>query len=411
MKKTSIFIALIFGFVSVASTQNTTTEAQTAALKNSNTALTMATNIDTMILTPQNAGALMVVYEKKAASYIQQGSLEQAYLTQKKATICQNIFLKTTSNQKIEETKKSLAIAKLQSDNKLIQDSIDLKNSNLRNYTIFIGLLGLLVVILVFSVYITYKNEHNIAKLNKEITEATAKIIVQETELTHINEVRDKLLSVLSHDLRGPLNSMEGVLNLFENKSFSAAETQKYTEIINKNAKITTVLVDNIVAWSQSQMNGINLVISPFEINELIENNVYLLGLIADNKRIYIKNLLKKSVFVNADKDTVDILIRNLISNAIKFSKAESEIIIDVEEKDGFAQILVQDFGLGIAPELQSEIFSLKSGSTVGTGNEKGTGLGLVLCKEFATRNGGKIWVVSHLGKGSSFYITLPLAS
>ncbi len=225
------------------------------------------------------------------------------------------------------------------------------------------------------------------------------------------NATKDKFFSILAHDLRSPFNSMLGFSNML-NKNFDKYDSEKkkkFISIINDGLRRELKLLDNLLSWSRSQKGiiefnpeRINLSASTDEIIELFIQT-------ANNKEIELKNSISENVFVTADQDMLSTIIRNLLSNAIKYTPKGGEIDIYALMKRTVFEIVIRDSGVGISKENQLKLFDISdSSSTKGTKNETGTGLGLVLCKEFVEKHGGKIWVISETGQGSAFHFTIP---
>ncbi len=171
----------------------------------------------------------------------------------------------------------------------------------------------------------------------------------------------------------------------------------------------THKLLDNLLIWALSQQGKIDFNPERINLHLLADETSDLLMQSTKNKSIKLLNQIPESIFIDADKDMLSTIIRNLISNAVKFTSRGGEITIKAENKQQFTEITVKDNGIGISKKTQSKLFDISENtSTEGTDNEEGTGLGLILCKEFTEKHGGKIWVESEIGKGSSFSFTVP---
>ncbi len=168
-------------------------------------------------------------------------------------------------------------------------------------------------------------------------------------------------------------------------------------------------LLENLLNWAKSQMQGMKVYAKDIELKKISEDCVDLLTPIADKKLVKITNNIRTPIIVFADNEMVKLVIRNLMSNAIKFTTAGNKIILDAKSDKEFATISIKDNGTGISNENREKLFKLTSFSTRGTSNESGMGIGLLLCKDFVDKNGGKIWFESELEKGTTFYFTLPV--
>ena len=238
-----------------------------------------------------------------------------------------------------------------------------------------------------------------------------------EAKLRESNATKDKFFSIIAHDLKSPFNSMLGFSKIL-NKKFDRYNTEKQKQfigIIHNSIQNTYQLLDDLLLWSRSQKGSINFKPEKINLYLLSSGTIEVLEQSAENKSITLKNEIPEDVFVKADNNMLSIIIRNLISNAIKFTPKEGEItikshLITDKSNQKFTEITVKDNGVGISKEIQPKLFDIgENTSSEGTENERGTGLGLILCKEFVEKHGGKIRVESEVGNGSEFIFTLPV--
>uniref|UniRef100_UPI0035625ECB sensor histidine kinase n=1 Tax=Mariniphaga sediminis TaxID=1628158 RepID=UPI0035625ECB len=237
-------------------------------------------------------------------------------------------------------------------------------------------------------------------------------LIKSEAELRHLNATKDKFFSIIAHDLKSPFNSIMGFSELLveqmKEKDYEGIE--KYADIILHSSGRALDLLMNLMEWARSQTGHMEFTPEFFELVSLIDEITPLFQEIGGQKSIAINTALPSNVPVFADKSMISTVLRNLISNAIKFSYTGGEIVISVgENQQSELTISVTDDGVGIPKNSMDKLFRIDENySTKGTQNEKGTGLGLILCKEFVEKHGGKIWVESEEGKGSRFSFTIP---
>jgi len=272
--------------------------------------------------------------------------------------------------------------------------------------------------------YVTtrYKTTYNTAGepvrsfgLNKDITEqvlAENALTKYAEELKELNATKDKFFSIISHDLKSPFNSMIGFSELLLGNlaELTAEEVNEFITNINTTAKKTFELLENLLTWARSQSGKISINQQKIKLKGLTHDVISMLQQAASNKTINLVNLTDPDICVYADKNMLQTIIRNLISNSIKYTKKNGIITTKAEIKGDFAVVSVVDTGMGMDDATKLSLFKLaETKSRPGTANEKGTGLGLILCKEFVGKNGGKIWVESELGKGSTFNFTIPL--
>jgi len=261
-----------------------------------------------------------------------------------------------------------------------------------------------LTIILLFTVY---RSGQRRIKINKLLIEHQEEINKRKEELEQLNQVKDKFFSIISHDLRSPINALLGILNLMDGDNITREEFVTLTKELRTQFNHTRTLINNLLDWALLQMDKLKIQPEKIELSALVTENFNLL-LSLNLKEMKLINNVPPNTYVWSDLNMLNLILRNLILNAIKFSKAGGNIEIFTTEKNDWITIAVRDFGVGIQPEVQRILFEKTMGySTRGTANEKGTGLGLILCKEFVEKNGGTIWLESQVGVGSTFYFTL----
>lgn len=231
-------------------------------------------------------------------------------------------------------------------------------------------------------------------------------------ELQRLSDDKDILMSILAHDLITPFNSMLGFLDLLsENlREYDVNTLENYISIVNNSAKGAFNLLNDILLWTRSQSGAIPFKPKIFNLKSSIEEVTEFLKPNANTKNITINIDESDKTVVFADVDMLNTILRNLISNAIKFTDSGGIVNISSERTESDILVTISDNGIGIAPNILPRLFdTTKLYSTRGTANEKGTGFGLMLCKKFVEEHGGEIWAESELGKGSKFKFTLPL--
>lgn len=233
----------------------------------------------------------------------------------------------------------------------------------------------------------------------------------QNKQLQELNNSKDKFFSLLAHDLRNPFNAVLGFTEILLH-NFDQIKPERILHIIkqiHKSAENGSNLLSNLLEWSRCQTGHISCFPSSLDLGIMVNDAIDFFGIMMTNKRISVQIDKQTDKKVWADENMVNSILRNLLNNAIKFSYLDSKIIISMEVCENFVELSVTDFGLGISEENQQKLFNLNTDyTTVGTGNEKGTGLGLIICKEFADVNKGYIRVASKLGKGACFTVGLP---
>ena len=259
-----------------------------------------------------------------------------------------------------------------------------------------------------------FNKEELVMRVVQQISLVAAKriIIQQNEELKRTISNRDKMYSVIAHDLRSPMASIRMVLNLavsVVSPDTVGEEIYNLLDKANRESEETHDLLDNLLKWAKSQTGRLNVVYQDMDLNEVVPGVVDIFITIAEMKKVKLQFIPNNDKFeVHADNDMIKTVIRNFISNAIKFSREDSSIEVFITRQDDFAKISIRDHGVGIAPERLDTLFH-GGETTYGTGGEEGSGLGLQLCADFARKNGGDVMVESTLGEGSTFSCLIPL--
>jgi two-component system, sensor histidine kinase and response regulator len=281
------------------------------------------------------------------------------------------------------------------------------------------GFLVVTILLLLLLVLVLWTLRKNQFRANKLLTEKNAAIEQQRKEiheqaenLQRVNQVKTKLFSLISHDLRGPISNIQSLLSMLTQRIMTVEEFIAVAEPLKAGLNLNQRTLENLLNWSLSQMEGIRTDTTAFNINSVIHEVSQLMHGIATQKEITIQNLEGCHCSVLADYNQVHLILRNIIHNAIKFSPNHKAISISTESVKGFCKVVVRDHGVGLS---ESEIETLLNPndyySKAGTQYEKGTGLGLLLCKEFIKRNGGTFHIESDPVKGTEVSFTLPLAA
>ena len=260
-----------------------------------------------------------------------------------------------------------------------------------------------------------FNKEELIIRVTHQISLVAAKrlILSKTEELQRTIAGRDKLYSVIAHDLRSPMGSIKMVLNMLILNLPSekiGAEMYELLTMANQTTEDVFSLLDNLLKWTKSQIGKLNVVYQDVDLVEVTDGVIEIFSMVASLKKIRIREMKPEKMMVNADIDMLKTVVRNLLSNAIKFSKENSEVLVKMEEVNGMAVVSVQDYGCGISEEGQKKLLHTDTHfSTFGTNNEEGSGLGLLLCKDFVVKNGGKLWFTSKEGEGSIFSFSIPV--
>lgn len=277
------------------------------------------------------------------------------------------------------------------------------REKEMRIYFVIGLVLAGAILIVVFFFY-----RHNL-KMNRLLRVRNEQIETQTQKLKDENVIRTKLLSVISHDLRSPLSSVHLMVQLLKTNAFSPEQAAVYLANLDDSLRSTFSLLDNILYWAKSQLNGVKVSPEVFDISQLVNENIQLIETGLKTKNITLVDNVEQ-IEVYADREITKMALRNILSNALKFTPADGKITISAEPKGDDLIVSIADTGIGIPLEKQKKIFTSGVTSTSGTENEPSSGMGLMLSQDFLAKSGGKIWFESEEGKGTTFYFTLPLS-
>lgn len=290
-------------------------------------------------------------------------------------------------------------------ENAELRMKLKIRNLYVLAFAVIIILTGLLLLLLESK-----KNQQ--MHLNKLLNQKNEEISIHRDHLDELNQTKDKLFSIIAHDLRGPIGSTYTFLELLtmRENNFTKEELLQNLTLLKDSSRATFKLLENLLTWARAQKGEI--VFNPLQNNlfKLAQANIDLFATNAENKKIHIINGLDQDLIFEFDQEMINIVIRNLINNAIKYTNIEGLITISAKEIDDAIIISIKDTGVGMNSETTDSLFinKLKQNKKEGTKGEKGTGLGLILCKEFVEKHRGNICAESEPGKGSTFKFTLP---
>jgi signal transduction histidine kinase len=272
-----------------------------------------------------------------------------------------------------------------------------------------ISIAVLLIFFFIVLTFLLFRSRAIKQKNNQLLQENNEKIEHQAVQLLLNNQEKDKLFSIIAHDLRVPLFSLRQMLGLIKEGDLPEAKLKSIMQELSRDVDYSSELVSNLLSWAGSQMNGRVITPVPLPLQQVADDTISLFTRQASEKMIELKNELPLTLTAWADRAMLEVLLRNLVSNSIKFCNPGDTITIQGAIMNGAVEICVADTGIGIEEDILKKINLKESVTTFGTASEKGTGLGLLLCREFAEANQGHFRAESKPGKGSRFYFTLPL--
>ena len=271
-------------------------------------------------------------------------------------------------------------------------------------------------VALVFIIALYYRQKHTQMKINAKLSEKNQEVSqqkidldVQAEELNESNKLKDRLISILAHDLRSPLSTLRGLFKLFEDESISHEELLAMIPGVVSKLDYTSDFLDTLLFWINSQMENYHSTTKKFSVNDIIDIEYANYKEQAALKGITLTSEIDEPLTAHADPNSVRIVIRNLVTNAIKFSGNGDSITISAIKQGDDILVSVSDTGTGMTAEQQNKLFKNRVNSTIGTRNESGTGMGLLFCKDLVEKSKGTIWVDSKPGEGTTFYFSIPM--
>lgn len=326
-----------------------------------------------------------------------------------------------SSNDKLMKVKELDIIFEAEAKNKellVLEDSNKQSKIQITNQRILIyGFIFLIFVVFIFSMILLKQNREKV-KMNSQLSmksvlieEKNKEILEQHNNLELLNETKDKFFSIIGHDLKNPMNSIIGFSELLSENydKYDDNKRNKFINIIKTSAYRSNELLENLLTWAQNQSNTIDFNPTKVSLKNSIEEVFGLLNVQAAKKDISLQSNFSINCTVLADKNMLLTIFRNLVSNAIKFSNPNSVVSIVITPYEKHCEIAVKDSGVGIPAEELPYLFDVHNKGKISKKAQSGSGLGLMLCKDFVEKNGGKIWVTSKIDEGSTFTFTLPL--
>lgn len=326
-----------------------------------------------------------------------------------------------------QQLEQSTAFIAFQNDLAAKQKVLEAKyeTSLINQRYLIISFSGGLILLTIIFIIVYFKNNQlkkayeklsqanrDITSQKEEIQQQKEKIQIQASKLAHVNSSKDKIFNIISHDLKSPIASLKGILSIPNRQDLSDDQFNEFKKSLDERVNNVSNTLNNLLTWSKSQMGGLNNSPIQLELYPLLIEKKELYQPIAHKKGVDLNFDVPRDLKVFADPDLIKIVAQNLLGNAIKFTNPNDKIDISAHKIDRDIQICIKDTGIGISEEDQQKLFDETSHFTsYGTDGEKGTGIGLLLSKEIIIKSGGRIWVESEKGKGSSFCFTIPSAN
>ena len=365
-----------------------------------------------------------MIYNDLSTASAGQKNFEKAFFYQKIITAYADSIYGASKASSDAALQARLSILQKENENKLLRleqtkQNIQLKQKNLVSIVIGIFLVLAIGAVIYFirnaklryeAMQLLQKQNDVIEKNNHELDHLNSRLQSQKHELEEINLLKDKLFSIISHDIRSPLVSFSAYLSFLQAGEIPEDSIKALNNEVMERLNLTLNFVDNLIEWAQGQIQGTNRISELINLKHTCDEMLGFYQPQADMKNIKLINTVSPNINVYTNAGMVKMILRNLISNAIKFSFKDSSINISAETDEHFVIIHVADTGIGMREEDLAQLFSGKNYSRMGTSNEKGSGLGLTLCKEFLQKNNGTMWVDSEENKGSTFSFKIPIS-
>ncbi|MDR8393590.1 tetratricopeptide repeat protein [Aliifodinibius sp. S!AR15-10] len=330
-----------------------------------------------------------------------QGNFEAALTHLESAKTLSDSLQTAEQDRLLAEYRTRLDVERRERENQQLVAERELQQSQLELQSWLLGIGAFVIIVVAIFAGLVFRANREKNRINRALEE-------QKKELEEANDVKNKLFSIVAHDLRTPLSALLGMMELFRDESLSEGEMRTLFSEMELTMKQNMDIMENLLAWAKQQMSGLSVNIETLNANKIAEEILDSHTYNARNKQVTIKNKLSESHKVRGDYNMLKLVFRNLVSNGIKFSDEGDEVVIDASPRDGNILFEVRDTGIGIPAKLQDTIFSSVSKSRRGTRKERGSGIGLNLCKEFVEKQGGRIYFESEEGEGTAFYFSLP---
>lgn len=329
---------------------------------------------------------LSEIYNAYIKIYQQQGNYKDAFLISQKQLALNDTLFNKDQRRAAEMLQMEYNQEKTKAQIKTLE-TLSGRTTFQRNIGIAVAVLVILMLgVLYFSLY-------NMRQLNKRLKVS--------------NQIKDKLFSVIGHDLRGPMGAVVQMLTLMENDVLKPHELKEIVHILKRHTEVSLSTLDSLLEWGKTQIQGVRVKVQTVEVGTAVEQMKNFFFAVCNSKNLQIVSKIPADLQISADPDHFNFILRNLISNAIKFSYPGGLIELNAVTTDGFVRISVRDQGKGMLASDAEQLFETFNLIDEGTSGEKGTGMGLMLCKEFVLANGGEIWVHSEKGRGAEFFFTV----
>lgn len=354
---------------------------------------------------------LSSLYKALADDYRRKDDYQNALEALSRYSALQDDVFAEQRSAQVAELQTRYETEKKEREIQLLTKGRQMQEANLQRQKLLRNALAIGALLLLLTVGALYRSRRQQARANRLLQRKNRAINRQKEELRRLNQTKDTLFSVISHDLRSPLSSLYSLFTLMNMGTVPPDRLAAHTQRLTRTLDVTLRLLDNLLNWSAGQMQSNKVRPEKLPLETFTEEALALLASDAERKSIQMTSQVPSPCLVRADPNMVRLVLRNLVGNAIKFTPQGGSILVAARrlEHEGAWEVSVTDTGVGIAPEDHGKVLGQDGHhTTLGTAQEKGAGLGLRLCKEFVERNGGRLSFSSRVGKGTTFWFTLP---
>lgn len=351
-------------------------------------------------------------YKLISEIYASRKDIAQAYYYQSKYIVIHDSLSGQRQDEKMTLMQSQLNAEIKEAQIDLLTKEAELNEKELRSQKLWLYFsISCLTLLMLLAFVLFYNNRYN-SRAKRELQQKNEAIHSQTEQLKNLNATKDKLFSIISHDLRSPLASLKALMELVGTPGLTHDEFVNITRILKRNLDSVHYDLDNLLMWAQTQLKGLQAAPETLELKRLVDEKVMLFREAANSKRVTISNEIKPGTLVFADRNHIGLVLRNLIANAIKFNQPGGHIAISSVPAGNDHEVSISDSGVGISMEDLGKLFNAETHFTrPGTNKERGVGIGLLITKEFLDNNNGSIRVASELGKGTTFTFSLKASS
>lgn len=350
-------------------------------------------------------------HRRIAEIYEQLGNHHAAYDALRQADTYSDSLVSQDMEQTLARYETEFGLRQERQERELLEERMQAQQT-----TLIVSVISALIIALIaLALYRMYRKKHamnlRLEERKKELEDLYQQLEQQKAQLQEINRTNKRLFSILAHDLREPISSLQSVVYLFQDKDMQWRDVATFTERVDHQLQRSLTTLENFLTWARNQLEGFDPAIQAVDPRKTADEVVDMLDAKSRNKEVALENRVPESCQVMADSNMLRIILVNLVSNSLKFSQYGDTVTIDAQQDNDTVIIRIIDTGTGIHEKDQPQLFEAFQRGRTGTANEEGSGLGLSLCKEFTEMQNGRIWFDSQIGAGTTFYVRLPAAA